>query len=67
MIKRPLLVLSSFALSCSTATVVNTTYNLSRANDVAFVCLQTGDGHVLVDVVGCADYSYRSAIHWHGD
>lgn len=46
MIKRPLLALSTFALSCSTATVVNTTYNLSRANDVAFVCLQTGDGRV---------------------
>jgi hypothetical protein len=45
-IKRPLLALSTFALSCSTATVVNTTYNLSRANDVAFVCLQTGDGRV---------------------
>lgn len=46
MIRRPLLVLATVALSCSTATVVNTTYNLSRANDVAFVCLQTGDGRV---------------------
>ncbi len=42
--KRPLLGLTALALSCSTATVVNTTYNFDRATDVDFLCLQTGDG-----------------------
>ena len=44
--KRPLLGLTALALSCSTATVVNTTYNFDRATDVDFLCLRSENGTV---------------------
>ncbi len=44
--KRTLLGLTALALSCSTATVVNTTYNFDRATDVAFLCLRAENGAV---------------------
>lgn len=44
--KRTLLALSVTALSCSTASVVNTTYNFDRATDVDFLCLRSENGSV---------------------
>ncbi len=46
--RRPLLALAalSLPLSCSTASVVNTTFNFDRATDVDFVCLRVEAGVV---------------------
>ncbi len=46
--RRPLLALAALSLSCSSSTVVNATYNFSRASDVEFVCLQSDAGRVNV-------------------